>query len=134
MAHWANQYIGKPWERGASGPHAFDCYGLLRTVQRRHYAVEMPRLVEVDRGSILSVIRAIRKNPENRLWEAVDAPVDGCLVKLYKAGHPDHIGVWLDIDGGGLLHSTQAFGVCFDALLDLTTLGWRGLTYHRRTS
>ena len=130
--HWANDYIGLPWEKGAEGPDTYDCYGLLRVVQRRYYDVEMPRLVEVDRGSILAVVRAIRRNPENKLWEAIAAPCDGCLVKMHKQDNPDHIGVWLDTDGGGVLHCCQAYGVGFDSFFDLSIMGWRGITYHRR--
>jgi len=130
--HWANQYIGLPWSEGAEGPDAFDCYGLFRVVQRNYFGIDMPPFGEVNRENLLSVIRAIRRNPENRLWEKIGAPEEGCLVKMAKADTPDHLGIWIDVDGGGVLHSTRAHGVCFDDLLNLTTMGWRGITYYRR--
>jgi len=34
--------IGVPFELGARGPHAYDCYGLLREVIRREQGVEIP--------------------------------------------------------------------------------------------
>ncbi len=134
MMHWANDYIGKPWEESAEGPTAFDCYGLFRTVQRRHYGVDMPIFEDINRKSLLSVIKAIRRNPENNLWAKIEAPEDGCLVKMAKSDTPDHIGVWLDADGGGILHCSQDHGVSFDSLLDLQSMGWRRITFYRRSA
>ncbi|MCG8522104.1 MAG: host specificity factor TipJ family phage tail protein [Pseudomonadales bacterium] len=132
MAHWANAHIGKPWEVAAEGPDSFDCYGLLRHVQQKHFGVEMPKLAEVDRGSILAVVRAIRRNPENQMWQEIETPKEGCVVKMFKDGEPDHIGIWLDEDGGGVLHCVKAYGVCYDSRFELETLGWRGLRFFRR--
>ena len=42
--HWSSAYIGLPWELGAEGPDAFDCWGLARWVQREHYGRELPQL------------------------------------------------------------------------------------------
>ena len=45
--------------------------------------------------------------------------------------HPFHVGVWLDLDGGGILHSARNVGVTFDAPLNLRAAGWRRFVYHR---
>jgi len=131
MTHWANTYIGAPWVEGAEGPDAYDCYGLLRTVMQTHYGIEMP-VVELDRGNVLAVVRAIRRHEENANWEPLAKPEDGCLVKMFRAGDPDHVGIWIDADGGGVLHCNQVDGVAFHGAIDLPMLGWRNIQYYRR--
>jgi hypothetical protein len=58
-------------------------------------------------------------------WRAHDIPQDGDLVEMRSHGRANHVGVYLDIDGGGVLHCQQGPGVCFDPLSDIKLMGWR---------
>ena len=35
-------YIGKPWQAGAHGPDAFDCWGLVHTAARDLFGLDFP--------------------------------------------------------------------------------------------
>lgn len=106
-------YIGKKWEEGAAGPDKYDCHHLVLEIQERFYDKKLPS-VEVNAASLLDVVRKIKND---KVWDQfvkLDFPEDGCLVKLFTAENPNHIGVYIDIDGGGVIHSLRGSGVVFD--------------------
>lgn len=43
FVEYAKQFIGKPYARGAFGPDAFDCSGLVFTCSRESVGVQLPR-------------------------------------------------------------------------------------------
>lgn len=124
-----NELIGLPWVVGAEGPDAYDCWGLARTVQREMFQREMPRISEppVD---VRSLVKFVREHRARTQWREVPGPVHGGLVEMAHGRHPFHIGVYLDIDGGGILHSVNPAGVCWDLEITLRASGWRRFTYH----
>lgn len=130
--HWAIDYIGKPWAVGAQGPDAFDCWALVRDVQRLHFDRELP-IIDVNAMDLRAVYRAFKAHPELERWQQVDAPVEGDIALLSSCRHPHHCGVWLDVDAGGLLHSEAATGVAFQDLASLRASGWSRLKYLRFT-
>lgn len=38
---------------------------------------------------------------------------DNAVVVLSQGKYPSHVGIWLDIDGGGILHNQRNVGVIF---------------------
>lgn len=112
MKHWANQYIGKKWERGAEGPDAFDCWSFVRHVFKEQYGKNIPTM-EIP-----------CKNPEqySYQWKPIEKPVDGCGVLMRNEKSP-HVGVWLDVNGGIVLHCTKGRGVTIDDAQTLKALG-----------
>lgn len=123
MSHWANDYIGKPWARGQAGPGAFDCWGLVRAVQAAHFGRQLPAMPMVT-GTVLETAWLMSAHAERARWVAVDAPAQGDIALLAGARHPSHCGLWLDVDGGALLHSAEKWGVCFHSLAMLKAAGW----------
>jgi|LakMenEpi03Aug12_release.lakeMendotaPanAssembly.Ray.scaffolds.fasta_scaffold08531_13 hypothetical protein len=133
MIHWASQYIGKPWESGAQGPDAFDCYGFFRHVQREHFGIEV-QIVNVDAGSIAATVRAFDDKGRFDGWRQVDEPADGDAVLMSQARHPSHIGVWI-IDRAlginGALHCVEGAGVIYSTPQALRHDGWGKQTFWR---
>lgn len=115
MMHWANQYIGRPWEAGAQGPGSFDCYGFFRHVMREHYGVDVQH-VDVDANSFRSSVKAFGDGGKFEGWRQVDAPDDGDAVLMSQARNPSHIGVWIKdhkLSINGALHCVQGAGVIY---------------------
>jgi cell wall-associated NlpC family hydrolase len=131
MTHWVNEYIGKPWERGCAGPDRFDCFGLVQFVGNAHFDLGIPDLA-AHPESLKQAIRAIRDDGNWAEFVPVDRPQSGDLVKMYRHSDPDHIGIWVDADGGGVLHSSRGIGVMFDTPFLLASMGWVKLEYYRR--
>jgi len=128
--HWANQYIGKPWVAGARGPEAFDCWGLVLYVQREHFNRELPT-IPVDADNLNALARTFGRHPERKRWKEEKRPHEGDAVLLRQARYPIHVGIWLDVDGGGILHCVKGMGVVFQKERDLINGGWRIEGYYR---
>lgn len=131
--HFAIQYIGKPWVNGGQGPDEFDCWGFFRHVQREHFGREV-QFIDVDANDLRTVIKNFRDDDERTKWKKVDEPQDGDGVLMAHGKYPSHVGVWLDIDGGGVLHCTRGEGVVFSSLSSLKTSGWGRLEFYRHAS
>lgn len=136
MTHWANNYIGLPWQNGAQGPEAFDCWSLVRHVQRVHYGRELP-IINVDADDLAAVGAAFAEHPERARWQRVYPPQDGDCVLTHKGAQVDHVGVFLELDGGGdprevrILHAIRGSGVVCTAPAVLMRMGWHPLEFYR---
>lgn len=108
-AEFLGRLVGRPYAPGASGPEAFDCYGLAAHVLTHVFGVDLPS-------------RAIGPMAEFRAWAMIPAPVDGAIV-LMNNGRGRHIGVWLAAEGG-CLHALEGVGVVLDDLAGLALRGF----------
>lgn len=132
--HWAYDYLGKPWVPLATGPDAYYCWSLFRVVQRDHFAIEVPEIVIPEWTGLAMVREAMAQfahHPELQRWRQVPTPQDGDGVLMSAAKDPWHVGIWLDVDGGGVLHCVEGAGVIFTGVLALQHAGWRRLSYWR---
>ncbi|MEW5730016.1 MAG: NlpC/P60 family protein [Pseudomonadota bacterium] len=121
--HWSSRYIGLPWESGADGPDAYNCWNFVRMIQRVHYGRDVPP-IPVDEADMLACVRAFDRHPERRRWPLVQHPAEGDMVLLTQHSRPSHIGVWLDANRGGALHCQIPDGVVFHTRLQLADQGW----------
>lgn len=124
MTHWASQYIGIPWEAGAQGPGAYDCWAFFRMVQREHFGRRVPVILAPDYDDPSALVGLFRAHEENGRWGLAYVPRDGDGVIIHK---PFHVGVWLDADGGGVLHCVRGCGVIFTH-----NAAWRNSGFGRR--
>jgi hypothetical protein len=124
-----SQYIGMPWAEGAVGPDAFDCMSFNRMVQREHFGIEMPVITVPDYGDSCSLVEMMRGHEERNNWLRVPSPQHGDMVLVHR---PMHYGVWIDLDGGGVLHCVRGIGVCFtkDAVWRFSGFGRREYFRH----
>ena len=120
--HWAIALIGLPWSVHGSGPDLFNCWEFVRMVQAEHFGRLLPEIGNPE--DMLVMGRTFRDHPERRRWAKVDPPVEGDCVLLRRSRHPIHVGVWLDVDGGGVLHCAEGAGVVFQRSDALALNGW----------
>ena len=123
MTHFANKYIGHPWVAGAQGPDSFDCWGFVRYVLKHEYGYDVPQ-VNVNPECLRDVLVAFRTNLVFQAFEEVPVPQDGDVVLMRQAKNPVHAGLWLNIDGGCVLHCVRGNGVVFQNVCSLNTSGW----------
>ncbi len=50
---------------------------------------------------------------------------------MRQAKNPVHAGIWLDVDGGGVLHCVREIGVVFQDVPSLNLCGWFLHSYYR---
>jgi cell wall-associated NlpC family hydrolase len=134
MDHWANTYIGRPWVPGGRGPAAFDCWGLLVHVYREHYGLTVPPYVGHHSEDIRENLRLFLKEARSGRWRELDireAKRDGDAVALSMGRRFHHVGVFLDLDGGLILHALQGKGVIAQTAAGLRTFGLNNLRFYR---
>ncbi|WLE60229.1 C40 family peptidase [Burkholderia plantarii] len=121
----ANEYIGRPWVSGGRGPDAFDCWGLLRWVQARHFGTELP-----DIPDEAAATRALyHAQISSGAWRVLSRPAHGSGVLLRDGDRP-HVGVYLGLDGGGVLHALDGVGVIFTLRSQLRSVGYPRVTWY----
>lgn len=124
-----NSLIGLPWKRAANGPNAFDCWGLSQIVQLKVFNRQLPD-IKIATEDVRDVIKEVATTSARKSWKKIDGPVHGAIVEMTSGRYPYHIGVYLDIDGGGILHCHNPSGVCFDRIASLEAAGWRRFIYN----
>ena len=105
-----SDYIGIPWQAGAQGPDAFDCMAFFRHLQKEQFSIDVPAVIAPDYDDANALADLMSTHPERQRWLRIDKPLHGCAVIIHR---PMHIGTWLDIDGGGVLHCARGAGVIF---------------------
>lgn len=131
MNHWAIHYLNKPWVSGGVGPDEFDCWGFVRYLKREREGIELP-VIAVDGNDPRAVLKAFRQHPELQRYAVHEKnPQPGDVVLMKHSKHPTHCGLWIDVDGGGVLHCAQGSGVVFQTLHSLKSTGWAGVLFYR---
>jgi len=125
VSHWAAEYIGKPW---VSGDH--DCWAFFREIQKKHFGIDVP-LIDIDSADLMKVAKRFRDDKERNHWNKVEHPEDGDAVLMSHSKFPSHIGIWVDVDGGGVLHCQERTGVVFQRQMDLILGSWPNLEFYR---
>ena len=139
--HWAAAYVlaGLRWQNGGQGPQAYDCWSFFRLVQLERFGREVPIVkVEGELDTLAGrvawkrrVLEMFLSHPERARWQQVAAPLEGDAVLMRRAQDPSHIGVWIDADGGGVLHCVRELGPCFDRVIGLRLSGWNAVEFWR---
>ena len=132
ITHWAADYVGKPWKSGCGGPDVFDCWGLVVDVYRRLYGRTL-KLIPVPENNLKALIQTIDKHPERRHWKTILLSEEGAVALMRQSRYPIHVGLWVEVDGGGILHCIQGAGVVFQTLQALELIGWKVDAYYRYT-
>jgi hypothetical protein len=111
----------------ATGPDAFDCWGLAHHCQRCLFDRELPI---AGTESFEEIVRILRDPVIQASWPMEHQPSHGALVVFYSAPER-HVGTWLSIDGGGVLHIAEGAGVKFETPLMMSKQGWGRMHFHR---
>jgi cell wall-associated NlpC family hydrolase len=109
MSHWAASLVGKPWEPAATGPHAFDCRGLVRHVYRTRLGREVTALAPELALDAKAVIEAAHRDGLRKVV-GLPAPREYDIAVM-AGGEGPHVGTFV-ADGARLLllHSPSQRG------------------------
>lgn len=126
-SHDVNSLLDLPYEDGAFGPDSFNCWGLLYYVQINYFRTNMPVAPIGDGDACRAMFEGQLKGGA---WTELGAPEHGCGA-LLRGGETPHVGIYLDLDGGGILHSMIGAGVIWTPLGRLRALNFGRTKYYR---
>ncbi len=128
-AEFVQRVIGLPWRENGYGPDAYDCWGLARACQREVFGRSLP-IVDYP-ATLRAIVRTMNDHTVRDAWPEVKLPAHGDIVTMTAALHPHHVGTWLQLEGGCILHATRREGVMCSSLHHIRLEGFRGLRFHR---
>ncbi|MBX3447503.1 MAG: hypothetical protein KF765_12185 [Parvibaculaceae bacterium] len=119
-------------ELGGCGPRKFDCYGMMQLAQLWLFGRETAAVRLAKEAGRKAVLDAISTHEARRLWRPVkDRPRHGDIVSMTHVREPFHIGTWLDVDRGVILHCASFTGLAVDDRSALIGCGWNNLRFYR---
>lgn len=121
-------YIGIPWKAGATGPDAFDCWGLVRHWYATKLGVDLPTHL-IDASDVLAVAHKLKQEQTNPKWFELDDVEDNCIIALGKNASITHVGVY--IGSGYVLHACRATGACVAQPMSQMRRNWPTIKYYR---
>ncbi|TXN23985.1 glycoside hydrolase [Methylobacterium sp. WL9] len=104
------------------------CWEWVRLFQRDLLDRNLPPVLISDRLNARELVKAFHAHPERKRWRQTPAPAHGAIVLMHRPGshaRAIHAGVYLDLDGGGVLHADEDAGVTFDDPASLNLRNWR---------
>ena len=122
--------IGRPWKSGADGPRQFDCWGLLRYAYKQRRGVLLPFFPGIEEMGVLQVMREIKRETATT-WSRIKTPEHFCAVGISSGRRINHVGIWLQVDDGGVLHSTEQSGVVFQNRISMRSIGMQNLSFYK---
>lgn len=122
---------------GARGPEAFDCWSTTQLVQAHLFGRQLLGVDLGARPSRTDVLRAMRGHPayaqwrEAGLWGAAMQPRHGDVVTMAHRATPWHVGTFLAVDRGVVVHCEEHAGLSVDDRSVLAAKGFGQLLIHR---
>jgi cell wall-associated NlpC family hydrolase len=138
-ASWVDGYLRTPYVLGGDGIEGCDCWGLFRLIQSNQFGREIPALPDID-GFDISIDPTLKGSLTNMKvvgqerrthWAEVLEPMEGDAVMMSHSRYPSHVGVWVELRGGAVLHCTQGAGVTLQRPLDLAANYFSIKRYYR---
>ena len=121
---WLLPLLNKPWRAYATGPKAYDCWGVVYAAFPHVVGASVKRHLDVKSNCPRAFEKAVADEIATGAWEQIPEPEHGCLVLLGTGAELRHVGLWLAINGGRMLHSIEGAGVQLDGRAHLSN-------YHR---
>jgi hypothetical protein len=112
---WVNDVIGKKWKEYATGPDCFDCWGIVCHGFKHKQGIQLDRHLEIPTLNPIAFHKVVSKEIKTGNWQQLQQPEDGCLILMSAGRLWHHVGMWLDINGGRLLHSQDGIGVSLNS-------------------
>ncbi len=116
-----NALLGRAYVAGGMGPDAYDCYGLARHLQSAFFGRDLPMFQLPAEAGRFAIASAISVHPERQRWRPIARPFDGAMVVMARQDCGFHIGVWLALDGGIIVHTLEQTGVVAETPFHLSS-------------
>ena len=121
-------YIGAPWEAGATGPNTFDCWGLVRHWYMTRLGIELP-LFPLDPLDLLALTKRFKVEAQKASWVELQDVELNCIVVMGKNTSITHAGVY--IGDNFVLHASRETGKCIVQSMSQIRRNWATTKYYK---
>lgn len=121
-----HKHLGRPWSA-----HGFDCWECVRAIYFDAYGITLAQFQIETPGDHHETMTAIDEQKKTGKWEMLGYPEDGCFVAIGKREWPHHIGIYLAIDGGKIVHCLENIGCVVDSVSSLKISGWGFMQFYK---
>lgn len=118
LLHTTQQFIGLPYSTTLQNlQQGFNCWGLARAyllrvigqdIQQDCLQQDIHLHINIDDHHALSQIESTLK--DSGIFTPIKHPTSFCLVQMTHAVIPHHVGVYVPLNGGLILHTTLGTG------------------------
>jgi len=114
---WEERHIGKRWTKQV------DCYERAKLIIKEELGIDMPTVSGLSKFGRAKCLLRFEQQHCNKVSDF--KPLDLVLMRLVGSEIEEHhIGVWSDVDGGGVVHSMENSSTIFQSLTGLKATGW----------
>jgi cell wall-associated NlpC family hydrolase len=132
--HFATQYIGIRWKLLGRTTKGFECWGLVMHVLKEHFDLDVGTVAADGRRAMETGRAFLKMMPEAKgslmaAWERVEHPAEGDIVVMCNRNEvPGHCGIYIEADGGGVLHCAEKAGV---VIQKVAAIEWPVIKFYR---
>lgn len=123
----AGEYVGHAWAPGGTGPEEWDCWNFMTHILTTYFGKKLP---DAPIGDVAGCRAVYDEEMKAGRWRRVTEPQHGDAVSMREGQWP-HVGVYLDIDGGKVIHCMEGHGVIANKLNMLHTMGFGRVKFYR---
>lgn len=124
-----NLYVGKPWTADGMGPDAFSCWGLVRHIYEKYKGVKLNNYLNAC-GLVARERAEVIEKEAGDSWTLIQNPEHLCVVVLAKNKLVHHVGIYLQLGAGVVLHSHRGCGAITQTLAQLRLSGWTNIKFY----
>lgn len=135
--NWKLKYMTTPWvDQGRETGKGLDCWGLVVAVYKERLGKDLnpyPTMSLAQRPQEAARVLTEQANEADtgvNEWTPVDTPKDYDLVLMSKGKYFLHVGIYLEQDGGVIMHSYQGGNTVIQPLADCNE-SWAKLKFYR---
>lgn len=118
MKHWSEKYLDSVYQKGQQ-----DCWTVFCDIQNDIFNKNIKNIA-FGEISDLNTRKEFLKHPLRQRFKQVTIPVDGCAVFMSKGKYTSHIGTFLNIGEGKVLHCIEYSGTIIQNLSLVKASGW----------
>lgn len=126
-AYQVHALLEIPYKEGGTGDGGYNCWGFLDHCLVLYFGKKLPAIPIGDPDGVRTEFKGMM---ESGYCSQVQSPEHGDPVLLRGGDHP-HVGIYLNLDGGGVLHCLEGAGVVWTPARDLSRAGYARRTYYR---
>ena len=134
---WVLFYLNAKWNVAGDGDgtpeEGYNCWGLLRHVYKSLLGIDVPKYSSITSENIHSVGKLIDAGAKGEDWSRVEdcnrLHMDAVALSKGKIFH--HVGIYLNFDGGLILHAHDGGRVVAQRPSQLRAHGWSRIEYFR---